>query len=577
MRVLVATGIEELDRDISAELSGQEIDIAGECYYRKGLLSLAKDRKADSVVLSPHLPGQTDTVDLVREIRMAGLRVVLLPGRRDDPKAVALARKAVALGVYDIVWDPVSPAAVTYRVSNPATLAEAGVEPDENAAGMPESPAVKKQASGKLLGKLAGKFKRGQDRRAERFRKILGACDTACCYAAGADECVAELDAQTVERIRARTMKMREMWDQAEKDPLTGLFNRRFLGKYLAEQERRYRETGVPFSLLMCDLDHFKAVNDTYGHDAGDAVLKEFAAFLAGGVRQVDLVARYGGEEFIIIFTGLDDARGIAERLCRGWAGQRIKLPDGQVISSTFSGGLAVMGRDARDVGGLIRAADGALYRAKGAGRNRVSAACSGTAPQKTKITRVPKIITVWSPLSIPIGKTFIAANLAAVLTWKGYSVLLIVPGPEIKWFNMQPDSLEKLLADPHRAWKMSGRCEEVPGVTLVAGIPKSAKSLKRLPVDIIVIDGVSAISSDLLLAVTIPGGTLNGGVPPDAQKIITVVNRAAQCYQSTDNHIVIPERADDAARGMKRGIPPVIYSKELAEAFIKLETAAGL
>jgi len=167
---------------------------------------------------------------------------------------------------------------------------------------------------------------------------------------------------------------MREMWEQAEKDPLTGLFNRRFLEKYLAEQERRFRETGVPFSLMMADLDHFKAINDNYGHDAGDAVLKQFAAFLAGSVRQTDVVARYGGEEFIIVFPGLDDARKIAPRLCRGWDGHRVQLPNGQVISSTFSGGLAVMGRDAQDAAGLIKAADEALYRAKEAGRNRVVA-----------------------------------------------------------------------------------------------------------------------------------------------------------------------------------------------------------
>jgi hypothetical protein len=135
LRVLTATGLEELDRDISAGLSGRGKDTAGECYYREGLLSLAKGRGADVVVLSPHLPGQADTVELVKELRMAGLRVILLPGRRDDKKAVDLARKAVALGVYDLVWDPVSPEAVVHRVLNPATLAEAGLEPDEAAVG----------------------------------------------------------------------------------------------------------------------------------------------------------------------------------------------------------------------------------------------------------------------------------------------------------------------------------------------------------------------------------------------------------------------------------------------------------
>ncbi|SHJ43974.1 P-loop NTPase [Desulfofundulus thermosubterraneus] len=136
MRVLVATGLEELDGSISGELSSRDIEVVGECYYREGLLSLAKDRGADVVILSTHLPGQADTVDLVKELRMAGLRVILLSGRRDDKKAVDLARKAVALGVYDLVWDPVSPEAVVHRVLNPATLAEASVGPEGEVPGI---------------------------------------------------------------------------------------------------------------------------------------------------------------------------------------------------------------------------------------------------------------------------------------------------------------------------------------------------------------------------------------------------------------------------------------------------------
>ncbi|RKO65695.1 hypothetical protein D7024_01065 [Desulfofundulus salinus] len=145
--------MEELDGSISDELSSRDIEVVGECYYREGLLSLAKDRGADVVILSPHLPGWTDMVELVRELRMAGLRVVLLPGRRDDGEALDLARKGVALGVYDLVWDPVSPAAVINRVLNPATLADAGVEPDEAAVGKMMGEEVKVKKAG-LLGKL---------------------------------------------------------------------------------------------------------------------------------------------------------------------------------------------------------------------------------------------------------------------------------------------------------------------------------------------------------------------------------------------------------------------------------------
>jgi len=576
LRVLVATGFEELDRDISADLSGRGIDTAGECYYREGLLSLAKDRGVDVVVLSSHLPGQVEMTDLVRELRMAGLRVILLPGRRDDREAVDLARKAVALGVYDLVWDPVSPEAVVNRVLNPATLAEAGFEPDENVVSI---PAVEEHTEVKgMLGKLAGRFKRGRKRGMEKHQEeppshktwngpegqcvepdpemlhiktalpqlppdfavlgnipgarcydnaqdiiaasptavvipadrqdlvetikslrrdfrflalpvvILGDCDTACCYRAGADECITVLDGSAIERIRARAARMRKLWEQAERDPLTGLYNRQFLEKYLAEQERRYRETGVPFSLMMADLDHFKAVNDTYSHDAGDAVLREFASFLASGVRQTDVTVRYGGEEFIVVFPGTGDAREITERLCRSWAGRRIKLPDGQVIQSTFSGGLAVIGRDGQDAEALIRAADQSMYLAKQTGRNRVVAAGDrvevvektavhqsitsraaslpklGDMPEmalprpvlpvkrkekihiklptwrpeipKPNVSRIlskiapapkediPNLVAVWSPA--PAGKTFTAVNLAAAYALKGYRTVLV-------------------------------------------------------------------------------------------------------------------------------------------------------
>ncbi|OAT83700.1 hypothetical protein A6M21_07640 [Desulfotomaculum copahuensis] len=429
---------------------------------------------------------------------------------------------------------------------------------------------------------------------------VQGRCDTGCCYQVGADECVDVLDAAAVERVRARAAKMREMWDKAARDNLTGLYNREFLLQYLAFQERRYRETGVPFSLLMADLDHFKRVNDTHGHDAGDAVLKQFAGFLAGGVRQVDLAARYGGEEFIVVFPSLEDAREIAERLCRGWAGHRIKLPAGQGISSTFSGGLAVMGRDAENAGELIKAADQAMYRAKGAGRNRVVAvgveeppvqqllrqeqpAASKQKPQNKpkeapprsiETKRVPKVVTVWSPL--PTGKTFVAANFAAVLTWKGYSVILVTSHNEIIWYKAKPVPLDRALNNPAQAWKLGGQCEEVTGVMLISGNIESTEDLIKLPCDVIIVDGnLNMADPDLMLEV-INSGSKGNIKPLERRNAITVLNRTNGPAGDGDL-IAIPERPVEAARGMKRGIPPVIYSKDLAEVFIKLEIAAGL
>ncbi|TEB04699.1 Response regulator PleD [Pelotomaculum schinkii] len=201
---------------------------------------------------------------------------------------------------------------------------------------------------------------------------VVGKCESTGCYRAGADECVEDLNSETVERIRVRANKMREMWKMATRDDLTGLYKRVFLNDYLKEQERRYQETGVPFSVMMADLDYFKEVNDTHGHQAGDTVLKEFASFLSSGTRKADIVARYGGEEFVVVFPNLENVRTIAEKLCRGWAAKEIRLQEGIRIKSTFSAGLATMGRDAGDGEGLLAAADRALYLAKEYGRNMV-------------------------------------------------------------------------------------------------------------------------------------------------------------------------------------------------------------
>ncbi|GBF35466.1 GGDEF domain protein [Desulfocucumis palustris] len=201
---------------------------------------------------------------------------------------------------------------------------------------------------------------------------VVGSCDSGAYYEAGADECVEVLDRLTMEKIRNLAARMRGMWNLAVKDDLTGLYKRDFLQHYLAEQERRYRETGISFSVMICDLDHFKQVNDTYGHPAGDEVLRAFARFLNNGLRKTDVVARYGGEEFLMVFCGNENFLPIGERLCYSWSRQLLTLPGGQRIRSTFSSGLAVMGKDAGSWEELVKSSDEALYRAKNAGRNRV-------------------------------------------------------------------------------------------------------------------------------------------------------------------------------------------------------------
>ncbi len=144
LRVLLATGMERLDKSIAEALGKRgKYEVAGECYYREGLTLLLREKSAGVVILSPHLPGQTELSALIRDLRMAGVRVLLLPGSREDKDAVELTRKAVALGAYDTVWDPVSPEKIVYRLESPAGLKDAGAEPDPATVewGPPSAPA----------------------------------------------------------------------------------------------------------------------------------------------------------------------------------------------------------------------------------------------------------------------------------------------------------------------------------------------------------------------------------------------------------------------------------------------------
>ena len=159
---------------------------------------------------------------------------------------------------------------------------------------------------------------------------------------------------------------------QATQDSLTGMLNRRPILEVLEREVTRSQRLGVPLAVLMIDIDHFKAVNDTYGHQAGDAVLKGVAERVNSTVRPYDAMGRYGGEEFLAILPGCDALHGqvVAERL-RHAASHEAILTDAVEISVTLSVGLASSGGD-RSGEQLVHAADRALYEAKRNGRNRV-------------------------------------------------------------------------------------------------------------------------------------------------------------------------------------------------------------
>ena len=165
--------------------------------------------------------------------------------------------------------------------------------------------------------------------------------------------------------------------EMAVTDQLTGLYNRRYLASHMSAMFDRAFWTGKPLSLMIMDLDHFKAVNDTYGHDAGDKVLQDFADRIRSSVRGIDLACRYGGEEFLIAMPDTDTAFAglVAERLRQEVESYSIVLNGGRdTLNVTVSIGIASTEDGPKDdtAQKLIKRADEALYEAKTGGRNRV-------------------------------------------------------------------------------------------------------------------------------------------------------------------------------------------------------------
>jgi len=209
---------------------------------------------------------------------------------------------------------------------------------------------------------------------------------------AGADDYVTKpFDMQELKaRLRAgrRILELQEqlvtareqLRIQATHDSLTGLLNRMAILEALDREATRCRREKKPVGIIMADIDHFKSINDTYGHQAGDAVLQETARRMLSSLRAYDSVGRYG-EEFLIVVPGSDlaPAAELAERLRQGVSGQPVSV-EGGVVSITMSLGVAVSGDACSRLERLLHDADDALYAAKEAGRNRVETA-SGQEP----------------------------------------------------------------------------------------------------------------------------------------------------------------------------------------------------
>ncbi len=191
-------------------------------------------------------------------------------------------------------------------------------------------------------------------------------------FSAGDSDLVASTAEQislALERYRFLAVVQR----QASVDDLTGLYNHRFLMDSLGQQVALSERLGAPLAILMMDIDHFKSLNDTHGHHAGDLALSTFAQTVIANVRRADLTARYGGEEFVVLMpnTSAREAFVVAEKIRVAVAATAVELPDGDRVHLTVSLGVAAYPEDTADAAELFGLADDALYQAKRLGRDR--------------------------------------------------------------------------------------------------------------------------------------------------------------------------------------------------------------
>ncbi|NQU59885.1 MAG: PleD family two-component system response regulator [Rhodospirillales bacterium] len=192
-------------------------------------------------------------------------------------------------------------------------------------------------------------------------------------------------DQELVARVRTQVRRKRyqdrlhenflKHLSMALTDSLTGLHNRRYLSTHLDAVMERMQESEKPVSVLMIDVDHFKKVNDTYGHAAGDEVLHEVGQQILRNIRGFDLAVRYGGEEFVVVMpdTPAEVALGVADRLCKKMANEPLSVSGSkEKISITLSIGVATTRDRKQTPEALLKQSDEALYQAKEAGRNQV-------------------------------------------------------------------------------------------------------------------------------------------------------------------------------------------------------------
>jgi diguanylate cyclase (GGDEF)-like protein len=178
-------------------------------------------------------------------------------------------------------------------------------------------------------------------------------------------------------KLSLSNLKLREiMREQATHDPLTGLFNRRYLDDTLPREIIRARRQNTEICLAMLDIDHFKHFNDTFGHEAGDVILRELGQVLRENVRKSDIACRFGGEEFVLVLldSPLEAGCRHLEKICALVKKLQIRYGDQLLGTVTLSAGLVEVSKDDLTADEILRTADEAMYAAKRAGRDRIVA-----------------------------------------------------------------------------------------------------------------------------------------------------------------------------------------------------------
>jgi len=192
-------------------------------------------------------------------------------------------------------------------------------------------------------------------------------------------------NAELQNRLSEIDQLQEKLREQASRDALTGLYNRRYLDNTLERELARCKREGLPLALIMIDIDHFKRINDTYGHQAGDEMLRRLGETLNSMARTEDIACRYGGEEFLLLMPkmSLATAQERAEKLRAAFAAMKVPFGDFR-LQTTLSIGIAIYPGHGKSVDALVQCADLAMYRAKHGGRNRVEVAAMNDDPQSS-------------------------------------------------------------------------------------------------------------------------------------------------------------------------------------------------